>query len=107
MKNLRNVKKFYSISVGGDRSLRKIKAFVPEWNLVKDFKDGKISWREYEAFFYMMLKDNMKGKEEVIKKWCKDNDRVCLLCFEKDDKFCHRRIVREYLMSLGVECVEA
>lgn len=107
MKNLKDIKRFYSISVGGDRSLKKIEAFVPEWNLVKDFKDGRISWKEYEAFYYMMLKDRLKDKEEIVKKWCIDNDRVCLLCFEKDSKRCHRRIVKEYLESLGVECVEA
>lgn len=106
--NLKDVRKFYSISVGnGGYRFKKIEAFVPDWRLVKDYKEGRISWKEYDAFYYMDLVERLRGKEEIVKDWCNKNDGVCLLCFEKDSKHCHRSIVKEYLKSLGVECEEA
>lgn len=109
VRNLRKfVTRFYSISIGnGGYGFKKIRAFVPDWDLVRDFKNNKISWKEYEAFYYMNMIENLKGKEEIIKEWCKKNNGVCLLCFESNDRFCHRRIVREYLQSLGIACAEA
>lgn len=37
--------------------LSRIEMFVPEWSIVKAFKDGKISWNRYEQDYLSGLKN--------------------------------------------------
>jgi len=75
-----------------------LRALAPSIELLNDWKDKKISWEEYEEKY---LKE-VKEKKEAIKKLLdlvKEKRAVTLLCCEKDDRFCHRRLLKEYLSS--------
>jgi uncharacterized protein YeaO (DUF488 family) len=76
-----------------------LKDLAPSIELLNDWKDKKISWEEYEERY---LKE-IKGKKDAVRKLVqlvKQKKVVTLLCCEKDDKFCHRRLLKEYILGL-------
>jgi uncharacterized protein YeaO (DUF488 family) len=78
-----------------------LKDLAPSIELLNDWKDEKISWEEYEEKYFKEIKE----REEVVRKLLdliKEKNVVTLLCAEKDDKFCHRRLLKEYLDTLLV-----
>ena len=75
----------------------------PNEQLLKEFKNGEISYQEfYDRFLKQVYNDNFA--KDVIKKIL-DYDRkdlnVVLLCYEKDLKDCHRCIVGKILERNG------
>jgi len=74
----------------------------PSWELLKDYKDGKISWEQYvERFKGEMNNDRCIAEMRKIKWMAKDKD-VYLLCYEKSWK-CHRFLLLEMINKLDEE----
>lgn len=66
---------------------------APTSEILKGYKDKKITWGEYVENYQKIL-DNRK----VLKKIDVNNlDMNCLLCSEHEADFCHRRLLAEYL----------
>ena len=67
--------------------------FAPTETLLKDYKNKKISWFEYEKEFSRIMEGcNIKN---YIKKNYYNKDSICLLCSEALPNQCHRRLVAE------------
>lgn len=109
---------------------------TPDWFLelnekldLKSFTFGDLApkyvwWREWHEKF----KDDYESEDSV--NWYKERYRktvldvlnprsvtkslyelsdrydVCLLCYEKPEKFCHRHLVSEWLNDNGINCME-
>lgn len=75
------------------------KDLMPPWSLIEDFKEGRISWKEYRKSYIRQLRaldiDDMYQKlnGKVLLCWC-------------TGKHCHRRIVREWFTRNGYSCEE-
>jgi uncharacterized protein (DUF488 family) len=67
--------------------------FFPTEQLLKDYKNKKITWEEYEEIFNKLLKERKVEEKVDINSF---NDAV-LLCSEKEPDMCHRRLSAEYL----------
>lgn len=67
--------------------------FAPTKELLKNYKDKKISWSEYEKIYNQLLIDR-KVLENIS---IDDFDDTVLLCSEPTAKQCHRRLLAEYL----------
>jgi len=77
-----------------------LRDLAPSIELLNDWKNKKINWREYKERYL----EEIKNKKEVIKEVLniiQEKKIVTLLCCEKDDKFCHRRLLKEYLEGHG------
>lgn len=88
---MRFVRDFYDY----DEWLRDL---APSVKLLDDHRKKKIDWNEYERRY---LKE-MEGKEELIKELKRRSDKgeaITLLCWEKDDRFCHRRLLKNLIES--------
>ena len=73
-----------------------LQELAPSIGLLNDYKNKKTSWEEYEERY---LKE-IEGKKESINKLIdlvKEKGVVTLLCAEKEDRYCHRRLLKEYL----------
>lgn len=71
------------------------------------FKDGSIDWSEFRKIFLDESFDNkmfLEGMEEIAT-YAENND-VFLICYEKEDIFCHRSILREILNFNDYKCIE-
>ena len=60
--------------------------------LIRRFKAGKVSRREFEAEY----RKSLKGKEELLKGLARESKKgtVTLLCVEKDPSECHRSVLK-------------
>lgn len=67
--------------------------FAPTETLLKDYKNKKISWFEYEKEFSRIMEG--RNIKNYIKKNYYNKDSICLLCSEALPNQCHRRLVAE------------
>jgi uncharacterized protein YeaO (DUF488 family) len=69
------------------------KELAPSDDILKPFKDSKISWDEYEVQYIDLI--NHRNIANIL-----DPDEVheaCFLCACKTEHHCHRRLLAEYL----------
>jgi len=69
--------------------------FAPTQDLLKRYRNKKISWGEYENE-YLKLLDNRKIFEQLE---AESLDGACLLCSEHLPDYCHRRLLAEAIQS--------
>ena len=71
----------------------------PSWDLLNDYKDGRINWEGYvDRFKQEMNNDRCIAEMRKIKWMAKDRD-VYLICYEK--RFpCHRYILKKMIEEL-------
>lgn len=88
--------------------LKRIPALVPPWEIVKGYKEGKLSEKKYTEKYIAYITESTKkwpgdtlGErlERMFKKACENagSRHIALLCWEKEGEFCHRRIVYTFL----------
>lgn len=68
---------------------------APTERILKDFKNKRITWDEYEKLFMELLK--MREPHEDFINGQKGN--ICLLCSEDKPNECHRRLIAEYFLE--------
>lgn len=66
---------------------------APTKEMLTDYRNNKIDWKELEAEFNKILK-NRKVEKLIAKEIISDG---CLVCSESKPQYCHRRLVAEYL----------
>ena len=76
---------------------------APTPDLLRDYRQRKIGWEEYEVQFLALMRDRrvqITVASDLL-------DAGCLLCSEDQPDHCHRRLVAEYLKQhwAGVEIV--
>lgn len=76
---------------------------APSNQLFRDYKSHKISWLKFEERFLKELDE--KAVQEVCS-LLDDGDNVLLLCYEKKNKFCHRRLIGERIQKRGYQVKE-
>lgn len=75
---------------------------APTWDIVMGLKEGRISWKDYEIAYLKLLKDRLETRSREffeILNMAKTED-IYLVCFCKDERFCHRRLALEFLKRL-------
>ena len=74
--------------------------FAPTWEMVMKTKQGKMSWEEYKAQYYEMMRksyeDNFERWQEILAR-----EELVLLCYCKSPGRCHRRLLAEMLEEAG------
>lgn len=78
------------------------KIFAPEWNMVMQHKQRKISDEEYiKRYVNLMrksLRENPQKWEDLIRR-----ERVVLTCYCQEGKFCHRVLLAKMLEKSGAK----
>jgi len=70
-----------------------IPALAPAEELMKAFKSKEIGWEQYVQTYSRSLEENDPiGLVKV-----RQGEKICLLCSEDTPKYCHRRLLAEYL----------
>jgi uncharacterized protein YeaO (DUF488 family) len=78
------------------------------------FKSNKIGWNQYRERFIEQMKDNPKSIELIhwLAKFENNdnnnnnnnkNNNVTLMCFCRDEKSCHRNIVKELALNYSLQ----
>ncbi|MEW6034399.1 MAG: DUF488 family protein [Chloroflexota bacterium] len=71
-----------------------VQCLIPDWSLVKAFKQGRVSQTEYEIEYRSGLQQRWSEVSAWLASLSPDED-VTLLCHEREGHFCHRRLVAE------------
>lgn len=74
---------------------RHLSELAPTKEILKNYKDGNMSWRKYEKQ-YLELLENRNIAERLKNA---ELDSACLLCAEPTPEKCHRRLLAEYLQK--------
>lgn len=69
--------------------------FAPTSEILAGYKDGRITWPDYERMYRELLATRRPTAGLVAS----DLDRICLLCTEKSATQCHRHLAAEYIAS--------
>ena len=73
----------------------------PSQLLLKEYKEGRLSWDQFRSRFLSGLTDqSWSTLDSLAKRSFKEN--ICLICYERDFP-CHRFILLELLMDLGAK----
>lgn len=66
--------------------------------LIRKYKAGEMTWKEYAAEY----KKSLKGKEELLRELAAESrkETITLLCTEKDPNACHRSLLKEAIEAL-------
>ena len=66
--------------------------------LIKRYKSGKVTWKEYSSEY----KRSLKGKEATLRSLAEEAKKgtITLLCTEKDPNTCHRSLLKAAIESI-------
>jgi len=74
--------------------------FAPTWSMVMGYKNGVLSEGEYtQRYGRMMRKSLLENTSEwlgILRK-----EKVALLCYCSSGSFCHRHLLKGYLLKVG------
>lgn len=73
-----------------------IKAFAPAWEMVLNYKNGRITEQDYRDRFIKMMRNSILHRPKI---WddLLNNDIVAIGCYCAKGAFCHRLILMEYI----------
>lgn len=76
---------------------KQYKELAPNYNIVMDYKNGKISKSDYTTLYYEQILSKFAPLILVQNLLNLFGNNITLLCYEKPGEFCHRRIVAQYI----------
>jgi len=89
-----------------------LKGLAPPWDLVKwwkeewastpDGKDKEKEWKRFRTTYldHLMTSDYAANHLKIIVNMLESREgTIYLLCWEKDEKYCHRTILKEYVQQ--------
>ena len=81
-----------------------VEDFTPTEDILKSYREKKITWDEYEKRFVRLLEDRKQKIEKILTSL--DIDYACLLCSEDKPHKCHRRLVAEFIKENFIKDLE-
>lgn len=87
--------------------IQELLELAPSEGLLKAYKNGLISKENFRNKFLDEL-DNVKSSNtlHLIQSLLDKGVNICLLCFERNEDFCHRQIVAEIFDEVGYKTIE-
>lgn len=95
---MRFIKDFYEFDLW-------LQGLAPSVGLLNDWNNGKLTWEEYEERYLKEIRnkeDNLRGSNDIreLRGIIEREEVITLLCAEKEDTYCHRRLLKEYIESI-------
>ena len=62
-------------------------------DLIKKWKSGSITWKDFSSEY----RKSLKGKEDKLRELAKESEQgdITLLCSDRDPRHCHRTLLAE------------
>ena len=71
---------------------------APSKKLLYDYKHHGLSWEEYEVQFFQLIQGHRaRRKIRELAERSNNGETITLLCFEKTDEKCHRRLLKDLI----------
>ena len=94
------VMKLWSRGISKDKMDLWMKDLGTDKELIKKWKEGKVSWNEFAAEY----RKSLKGKEELLRNLAKASKAgtITLLCTDRDPNRCHRSLLKAAIEERSV-----
>jgi uncharacterized protein YeaO (DUF488 family) len=78
-----------------------LKDLSPIGPAVKKFKAGKMTEREFGKQYLSFLATSNEARRELdhVRELLRSGETVTLLCYEPEEEYCHRHLLKGYLKS--------
>ena len=76
-----------------------IRELAPSKELLKQYKEGKISWNKFEKKFLIQMNDEESAMKLQVLSTQAKKEPITLLCYEKNNHECHRHLVYDLLLE--------
>ena len=76
--------------------------FAPTWELVKDYKGGKISENQYTEEYMELMRSRYKNNKDIFQQVIQLAmvENIALACYCPPESFCHRHLLKNIFMSI-------
>lgn len=85
--------------ISRERAGTYLRVLGPTRDLLRAFKDGTISWDEYEVRYLAEMQDEPHQREIARLAEAATTETVTVMCVCKDDAQCHRRLLRDLIRA--------
>lgn len=75
------------------------KSLSPSPKLLNDYRNHKIEWDEFEIRYRKEM-ETFKDVIHNLKQRVDNGEIITLLCWESEDKYCHRRLLKEMIENM-------
>lgn len=75
------------------------KILAPKYWFFRKYKDGDFSKEDYTEAYYSEVLSKLSAKSVYEHLTSSYGNDITLLCYEKPNQFCHRRLVADWFMS--------
>jgi len=88
---------YWPRGVSRERAGTYVRALAPTRPLLRAFKDGAITWPEYEVRYLDEMRGEKQRGEIARLAQAAKSQTVTLMCACRDDAECHRRLLRRLI----------
>jgi uncharacterized protein YeaO (DUF488 family) len=88
---------YWPRGISRERAGTYVRILGPTRDLLRGFKDGVISWEEYEVRYVAEMQDEAHQVEIARLAEAAARETVTVMCVCKDDAQCHRRLLRDLI----------
>lgn len=76
--------------------------FAPTWEMVKDFKGGRISENQYTEEYMELMRSRYKNNKDIFQQVIQLAmvENIALACYCPPESFCHRHLLKNIFMSI-------
>lgn len=93
------ITRYYPRGVKKDHFDDWVRELSPSKDLLKQYKEGKITWNTFEKRFLIQMNDEQcMMKLQTLSTQAKKKP-ITLLCYEKNDHECHRHLIHDLLLE--------
>ncbi len=88
---------YWPRGVSRERAGTYVRLLAPTRDLLRAYRDGEISWQEYEVRYLAEMQDDARQQEIGRLAEAAAGGTVTVMCVCKDEAQCHRRLLRDLI----------
>jgi len=77
------------------------RAFAPTWEMVQEYKAGRLSEEDYTRLYHQRLKESLRENPQAWESLL-HREEVVLVCFCPAGAFCHRHLLKEIIRRVCI-----
>ena len=96
-------KQGWSVIDATRKSAKKAKTLAPSWDMIMGYKKGTMTEEEYTRRYAQIMKRSQQERRAAWENTLRDKEAFVILCYCREDEFCHRHLLAEEFRRFGEE----
>jgi uncharacterized protein YeaO (DUF488 family) len=77
------------------------KSLAPTWNMVLEYKKGKMTKEQYTSLYKTIMKTSQNNNRQQWINTIKNHQKIVFLCYCKTEEFCHRHLLAQEFINFA------